>query len=167
MAHLPDEIWLLIASYCDPQDAWLSLRRVNHQTQECCEHYFEDNVLPLAILVLPVTLPSYDMRNPVQGKVTFQPLEKGDVVVMTRATDRMRFRLTGTAPDYYHSHFLSRWASMRGANRGLLSKRMPWQLDLCGRTANAHLKNPFIDEYVGQEARLSFEWRATITSFYR
>ena len=166
MPHLPNEIWLQIASCCDHPDLWLSFRLVNRQLQTCAESHFKHEVLPLATLSLPVVLPTYDIRSPILGKAVFRPLMTNE----TQNPDLIVFVLDRTVPDYYRSHFLSRWASMRDAESGSLAKpRVKWHLDVCGGSAGVCLKGPMATtpDCEDDEARVEFEWKATLTRFYR
>lgn len=168
-AHLPNEIWLQIASYCEPRDIWLSLRPINHQLQDCAEQHFQDHWLPHITLALPIALPTYDIRNPIRGRALFHPVTN---LNGEKDEHRVVYLLHRTEPEHYHSHFLGRWKGMCDSNTTWLNEKMKWEMrvgELCGAVK---LKRPAIDQRVlGGEAvdyeRFSFEWRASVTSFFR
>lgn len=183
MVHLPNEIWLQIASYCEARDLWLALRPVSRQLLRCSEQQFKEEFLTKAVLHLRIRIPTYDMRNPLQSRITFRPLGvQGDYhhnALPGRYVSRLTFILVETDPAYYQSHFLSRWKGMQDSQGGRLSDKMTWELDLCGehetsalcaRTVPVHLQNPVAESHENDcedQARLSFEWMATVTSFFR
>ena len=178
MPHLPNEIWLLIASYSEPQDLWLSLRQVNRQLHLCTEQHFKNEILPHSTLSLPIILPTYDIRSPIRGKGVFHPLPAGDLSSMqssgpllwqTQNPDRVIYCLGETEPDYYRSHFLTRWESMRKKGKGSLDEGLRWEMSICGRSNRVCLKYPFAltDGCKEDEGRLSLEWMATMTRFFR
>ena len=169
MAHLPCEIWLLIASHCDPKDLWLSMRKVSQQLKECAEQHFEREILPQAVLSLPIAIPTYDMRHPIRGRAVFLPSMKPSASEEGANSGRVFYSLVKTEPDFYESRFLSRWASMKSANAGHLNPGTSWQIDLCGRTGRVGLKQGFVDddeESVWDGTRVSFAWRPTMTLFF-
>lgn len=171
MVHLPNEIWLQIATYCDAKDLWLSLRPVNRQLSACAEQHFNEFYLPQAVLDLKIRIPTYDMRNPRQSSVTFRPLAiEAKAAIVDDGSSRATFCMFSSDPEYYASHFLSRWKGMVESQGGRLRDQMQWGLSLCGRHGPVRLSDPnavFVDEGGNGEgqARLVFEWRETMTGF--
>ena len=169
MIHLPNEVWLLIASYLEPQDIWVSLRNINRQLKECAEQHFEHDHLQEAVLNLPIALPTYDIRNPIRGKAVFHPTLITPSAVRVGYSDRVPYSLLKTEPEYYHGRFIHRWTGMRDADNGHLGERTRWEMNLGGRTARVCLKQAVVDDdedSVWGCARVSFEWRSTISMFY-
>ena len=169
MVHLPNEIWLLIASYCDVSDLWLSVRQSNRQLQRCAEQYFGDDVLPLATLSLPIVLPTYDIRNPIRGKAVFHPLNITSTQHSGEVSCIVAFGLTETDPDYYRSHFKTRWSGMQDSTSHQLDERLRWELNILGRGTLLSLKRlKAIRQGCGEsEPKLEFEWMPTMTRFFR
>lgn len=167
MAHLPTEIWLLIASYCEAIDLWLSLRQVNRQLHECAEQHFERALLSHATLSLPVAIPTYDMRSQTRGKAIFIQ----DALDHCSRTERVSYTLTETDPEAYCNHFLARWKGMCESNPGgWLNERMAWQMSLGERASSTRLRNPRADatrHNTSDFANVSFDWKATMTSFFK
>ncbi len=167
--YLPNEVWFLIAEYCEPKDIWLSLRQVSPQLQQCADQYFERTYLPDMTITLPIALPTYDIRNPIRGKALFKPNPvKGQDQA---ASDRVVFSLANTDPAHYHSHFVGRWKAMCDRNAGgWLKESTKWEMHLCGRHGFTRLKNAqgiTASQVSDDHAQLSFDWKASITSFYR
>lgn len=85
---------------------------------------------------------------------------------------RVVYLLHRTEPEQYHSHFLGRWKGMCGTDENWLNEKMKWEMtvgELCGAVK---LKKPAIDQQILGGAgvdyeRFSFEWRASVTSFFR
>ena len=166
MPHLPNEIWLQIASHCDAKDLWLSLRPVDRQLQQCAEQQFEEAFLQTIVLCLPVAIPTYDMRSQTKGKAIFQvesePSEKNEA-------SRISYSLSRTEPAHYRPHFESRWRSMCPSG-GSLSDRVAWEMSIDERTDSVRLRQPIVyrDKPVAtDEVQVSFEWKPTMTSFFR
>ena len=170
MLYLPNEIWLLIASYCEPKDVWLSLRPVSRQIQICSEQHFKQAVLPFAILSLPITLPTYDIRNPIRGKAVFHPLaSKSCPPSGSGRSDRIVYRLAETEPTYYRSHFFARWDTLQKNHHGSLDERLRWELRLAGSSSGVRLREPLAvtQDYEVGGLQVSFEWKSTMTTFFR
>jgi hypothetical protein len=170
MPHLPNEIWLLIASYCEPQDLWLTLRPVNNQLQQCTEQYFRRDVLPHATLVLPVVIPTYDARMPIRGKVIFNPISPDSHAASEGDLERVTYNMEDTEPAYYLPRFLLRWATMHDRECGELDERIRrWELELGGQchSVSLHGSTAVKQGCVGREVRVSFDWRYLMTSFFR
>lgn len=169
MPHLPNEIWLLIASYCNPHDLWLTLRPVNNQLQECVEHYFRQEILPHTTLMLPVVIPTYDVRIPIRGKVVFNPMPEDCDAAAVHSFESATYSMKDTEPDYYLPHFLSRWATMQDRETGQLDeRRIRWELELEGWRHPVSLRRPMALKQGCKdgEARVSFDWRYTMTTFF-
>ena len=168
MPHLPNEIWLLIATYCRPQDLWFSIRPVNNQLQQCAEQYFKQEILHHTTLILPVVIPTYDVRTPIRGKVVFTPMlqdcHAGAVDNFGGAT----YCMTDTKSDYYRPHFLSRWATMQNRETGQLDeRRMRWELELEGQRHPIALHRPVaLKQGCKDEVWVSFDWRCMVTTFF-
>lgn len=170
MPHLPNEIWLLIASYCEPKDLWLSIRPINSQLQECAEQYIKREILPHTTLILPVVIPTYDARIPIRGQVIFKPVPQGSKTDEGRDFDTAVFCLDDTDPDYYRPHFLTRWATMQDRETGHLDEqRIRWGFELEGQRKAVSLHRPFAmkDGCRVGEARVSFDWRYMLTTYFR
>lgn len=166
MPHLPIEIWLLIASYCDPKDLWLSIRPINRQLQQCAEQYVKQEVLPHTILVLPVVIPTYDLRVPIRGRVVFKPLDPSPGLDFNGTI----FCLDDTEPDYYRPHFLTRWATMQDRDTGRLdARRIRWELELEGQRSpvSLHCSTAIKHGCKVGEARVSFDWRYMLTTYFQ
>ena len=164
MPHLPNELWLHILTYCSPSDQWLGLRLTSHQLKACVEQHFEREVLPSLEISMPVALPTYDMRNPLRGKATFQPVSPR----AGREHSRMHLQLTSTEPDYYHEHFLGRWSGMRSdTENGTLSESVKWDVQLGSLSNRMRLRDARAEIIAkAEEARVSFEWMGTMTGFF-
>lgn len=170
MPHLPNEIWLLIASYCEPKDLWLSLRPVNRQLQICAEQHIKQAVLSLAVLSLPITLPTYDIRNPIRGKAVFHPLiSKTPPPVESDSSDRIVYRLFETEPSYYRSHFFARWGTLQRGHSGTLDERLRWELSIGGLSVSVRLREPLAvtQDYEVGGLQVAFLWKPTTTCFFR
>lgn len=167
--HLPNEIWLAIITHCtNNQETWLSLRRVNHQIRLCVEQHFAENILPNLKASLPMIMPSYDARNPIKGQATFRYYT--DVQDRPRGTDdHVVFELGETGPQFYLAHFLGRWAGMKDVDGGMVRESVLWELRLDDKVVNTRMKGVCaLGEGVGdEEARISFEWKPTLTAFFR
>ena len=169
MRHLPNEIWLLIASYCELQDLWLSLRPVNNQLQQCTEQYFKHDVLPRTTLILPVVIPTY-IQVPMRGKVVFNYIPQCLHAATGHSSERVIYRMEDTEPDFYRPHFLTQWVTMQDQESGRLDDRkLRWELELGGQCQSVNLYGSTAVKQgcaVG-EARVSFGWRYLMTSFFR
>lgn len=170
MLHLPNEIWLQIASYCDPRDLWLSLRPTNRQLLECAEQYIKQEVLPKTTLFLQVVIPTYDMRIPIRGQVIFKPISHELTSTEEPDSDAIVYCLGDTDSDYYLPHFLTRWSTMQSRETGHLdARRLQWQFELNGKRDSVKLYQSRAIRHGCQsgEARVSFDWRYTLTSYFR
>lgn len=170
MPHLPNEIWLLIAEYCEPRDLWLSLRPVSRQLQQCTEQHFERNILPNTVLNLPVVIPTYDVRIPIRGKVVFTPVSDDSSSDRKDNSNHKVYSMVETDPDYYRPHFLTRWVTMQDRETGRLDdRRVRWELELYGqrRGVSLHECTAVKQGCEKDEVRVSFEWTYTLTSFFR
>lgn len=166
MPHLPNEIWLLVASYCDPKDLWLSIRPINRQLQQCADQYVKEEVLPRTILILPVVIPTYDVRVPIRGKVLFNPISPTQGLDFNASV----YCLDDTEPGYYRPHFLSRWATMQDRETGQLDdRRIKWELEFQGqcRPVSLHRSMAVKSGCRDDEARVSFDWRYMLTTYFR
>lgn len=168
--HLPNELWLHIISHCDGHNSlWLSLRRTNQQLKACVEHFFAAEILPQLVIALPMTLPTYDARNPMREEAVFQyysgQAESGRI---EGTQDRVVFELNDEKPEFYVAHFFGRWAGMKDVDGGWLRPSMQWKLRLEGKEVEARLKDgKAIREGVGEEeARMEFVWKSTLTGLY-
>lgn len=167
MPHLPNEIWLLIASYCEPRDLWLLLRLVNRQLYECAEQHFECELLPQIILNLPVAIPTYDMRKRTRGTAIFHIDENSS---LGHHSDRVSYCLSGSEPGLYRTHILSCWGRMCNSAGGSLNENTVWEMQLGERIDTARLRRPSVDTSQNNsddQARVSFDWRPAMTSFFR
>lgn len=170
MPHLPNEIWLLIASYCEPRDLWLSIRPINSQLQQCAEQYIKQEILPHTTLLLPVVIPTYDVRIPIRGKVVFKPILPDSSTDNGCDFDGAVFCLHDTDPDYYRPHFLSRWATMQDRETGYLDeRRIRWEFELAGQRSPLSLHRPLAvkDGCEAGDARVSFDWRYMLSTYFR
>lgn len=166
--HLPNEIWLHIIAHCeDNRDTWLSLRHINRQIQACVEQHFAENVLPDLKASLPMTMPSYDARNPIRGEAVFQYYQDQDRLDGTSHT--VVFELGETGPQFYLAHFLGRWAGMKDVDGGRLRESVKWSLKLDEKVVTTSVKDVCaLSEGVrDDEARIRLEWKPTLTAFYR
>lgn len=166
--HLPNEIWLNIISHCEEnRDTWLSLRLVNQQIQACVEQHFADNILTNLKASLPITMPSYDARNPIRGEAIFQYYN--DQGRLSGKDDFVVFELGSTGPDLYRPQFLGRWAGMKDVDGGRLKESVKWWLKLGHAFVNTRVKDACaLDGGLGdEEARIRFEWKPTLTAFFR
>lgn len=108
MPHLPDELWLLIASFSEPTDLWLTLRPLNRQLRDCTDQHFAENVLPRLLLHSPITFPTYDIRSPIHGRASFTYKSGVDEAHQQPNRERVTFALVDTEPSYHRSHFVDR-----------------------------------------------------------
>jgi len=165
---LPTEIWLQIAAHCEPKTLWCSVRKVNRQLFDCAEQCFEEQFLPLVTFALPVAIPTYDMRNQTRGKAVFCV---DTSAIDNQSTARISFSLARVEPELYRRHFLDRWRSLcSSAENGRWSQRIPCEMTLAGTTSTAVLRAPEVDpaqQMTVDQARVSFEWRVTMTTFLR
>lgn len=165
--HLPNEIWLLIASYCEPKTLWLSLRQTNRQLRECAEQQFERELLPHVVLNLPVAIPTYDMRTQTRGRAIFNIEEKQPVC---SRSDRVSYSLSGSEPGLYRTHILSCWQRICKSAGGSLNEKMAWEMQLGEHMHGARLRRPTIDASQDSstgDVRVSFDWKPAMTSFLR
>jgi hypothetical protein len=170
MPHLPNEIWLFIATYCEPKDLWLSIRPVNRQLRQCAEQYIKREVLPQTKLILPVVIPTYDVRIPIRGKVVFNPLVASLTAKQASEFGTVIYRLDDTEPDYYRPHFLTRWATMQDRETGHLDeRRIRWEFDLGTQRRPINLYRPIAvkHECKAGETWISFDWRYMLTTYFR
>lgn len=167
MPQLPTEVWLLIVSYCDPRDLWLSLRQVNRQLLLCAEQYFQEELLPLVELILPVAITTYDMRGQTRARAVFHCQRP----TLLHRWDRASYCLTRIEPELYRLQFLDRWKrSCDSSPTGSLNQKMAGEMRLKDRADTVILRTPSIgmDQHDMKDcARISFEWKATMTSFFR
>lgn len=164
MPHLPTELWLLIASYCDPKDLWLNLRQVNRQLSECAEQHFQRELLSQVTLSLAVAIPTYDMRSQTRGKAVFVQ----DELDVLHKIQHISYSLSETVPEHYFNHFLARWKGMC-ESKGL-SDRIEWQMGLGWRNDTVRLRNPSANATrhdTSDYANVSFDWKPSMTSFFR
>ncbi len=169
MPHLPNEIWLLIASHCNPQDLWLSIRPVNNQLQQCAEQYFKNEILPHTILSLSVVLPPYDVRVSIRGKVVFTPMLQGCDPNMASNFSNATYCMKDTDPGYYCPQFLSRWAIMQNRETGPLDeRRTKWELELEGQRHPVGLQQTVtLKERVKHgDAWVSFDWKRMMNTYF-
>ena len=170
MPELPNEIWLLIASHCEPQDIWLSIRPVNSQLQQCAEQYTKREVLPQTKLILPVVIPTYDARIPIRGKVVFNPLLESFTTEQVCDLATVIYCLDDTEPDYYRPHFLTRWATMQNRETGHLDeRRIRWEFELEAQRRPVSLHRSIAVKHgcKAGEARVSFDWRYMLTTYFQ
>ncbi len=123
--------------------------------------------LPGAVLTLPIAFPSYDMRNPNRGHATFRPIASAGLI-SDATPQRASFSLTDVEPAYYRDQFVCRWNGMRDSKGGRLLASTQWQLDLCAGSNAVLLSSPFVEANVFDEEdarRLSFDWKAMVSSF--
>ncbi|RMY91027.1 hypothetical protein D0861_03329 [Hortaea werneckii] len=131
--YLPNEIWLQIANYCDPRDLWLSLRMVNHQLSSCVDQHFLDQVLPGTTIALPITLPTYDIRNPLHGRAILHCWARqggGGGGGTKEGKDRLLYNLVKLEPAHARVQLLDRWTRMRDDAGGRLDGKVRWDLEL-------------------------------------
>lgn len=169
--HVPNEVWLSVIAHCDsPQDLWLSVRRVNRQLQDCVEQHFAGHVLPQLVVSLPLTLPTYDARNPIRGEAVFHHHRPGSEHGEDMLSDQSRalFALADTHPDFYRAHFFGRWAGMRDVDGGWMRSSVEWTMRLHGKTTRTKIKDArAVGEGVGEEeAQIQFDWKPTLTAFF-
>jgi len=170
MPYLPNEIWLGIIEYCDPRELWLSLRLTDRQLHECAERYFAHDILPQISISLPITLPTYDIRNPMHGKAILRHCAKLESIAQDDLQSRRAWcSLLETVPGHYYEHFLVRWRAMREREGGLLSEKVRWDVQVGNATLRMRLKDARVDASPGveaEDAQLSFEWRPTVSRFF-
>lgn len=167
MPYLPNELWLLILPHLPHHDLWLSLRTADQQLRDCVEQYFETNVLPTMTVNLPIALPTYDIRQRLQGRAIFVFV---NVSKERGGGDRASYSLRETDPCQYQPHFQSRWESMKEAEAGRLPGGVRWEVRLGEKTMlGARLKDAIAVTRGSAEddAQLSFEWKAMLTTFFR
>ncbi|KAI6883766.1 hypothetical protein KC363_g5734 [Hortaea werneckii] len=170
--YLPNEIWLQIANYCDPRDLWLSLRMVNHQLSSCVDQHFLDQVLPGTTIALPITLPTYDIRNPLHGRAILHCWARqggGGGGGTKEGKDRLLYNLVKLEPAHARVQLLDRWTRMRDDAGGRLDGKVRWDLEL----GHARIRMPLrqarlerVQDEEGEGAFLSFDWRPTFTRFF-
>lgn len=113
MPHLPNEIWLrildLVIEDSHPCELW-EWRTCNRQLRDLIEDTFYTTCVQKLKLVLPVGLPTYDVRNPLRGNLTFAHV-KGD---SHRAQECRRtiFCLESVSPEIYDQQLRRRWEAM-------------------------------------------------------
>ncbi|KAH9826119.1 hypothetical protein Tdes44962_MAKER03772 [Teratosphaeria destructans] len=170
MTFLQDELWLHIIEYCEPKHAWLSLKRVNQQTAACVVQHFAEAVLPDIEVCLQIALPTYDIRQRLQGQAVFC-YDKSSSAITLRARI-FSFDLAGTQPASYQTHFEPRWKAMIERPNGSLDENPRWHVKYGGRAVRLRLKGPVAqisppDVQTGAPVpRLSFEWPAVLSSFF-
>lgn len=170
--HLPNEIWLHIASYCEPRDLWLSFRQVNRQLQQCAETHFAEALLPYTILTLPITLPTYDVRSPIQGRVIFHPGRTQYSPSIEDDSGRATFHLIDTEPDHYLSQFMIRWKGIYDSTGGRMKENMRFEFQFQHERKSAPIKlydarvSNSKDDFTG-EPQVLFDWKASMTSFFQ
>ncbi|SMR61073.1 unnamed protein product [Zymoseptoria tritici ST99CH_1A5] len=190
--HLPNEIWLHILShipqsYTSSRDLWISLRLVSSQLHACVDQHFATRLLPLFVLELEVTIPSYDQRNPLRGRAVFHFLHLESKTTSDGGgeggggggNDRAVFELLRTKPDFYRTQFLSRWQGLRkrGGQLGELKDVVRWEIEFGEhRTGRVKLWEGRVDSVVqgkegdGEERvglRVGCGWREIVGSFFR
>lgn len=163
MVYLPNEIWLQILSQASPQDLWC-LRKTNSQLRHCIDQHFSDNINSELSLVLAFGLPCYDARNPLRGKAVFYPAQtkNGD-------PDRITLIMAAVEPAHYEDQFLVRWDRLMESSCGHLPKSLEWSICLDGRTSDVKVKDPVAYSRTARTmegSHVSFEWRATMGSFF-
>lgn len=68
-ASLPDELWLQILHYLEPQDVWLNTHKVSRQLESCSEDIIKNNLIRHFTISLSFTLGTstrarwYDIRG--------------------------------------------------------------------------------------------------------
>ncbi|KAI7487193.1 hypothetical protein D0860_04501 [Hortaea werneckii] len=175
--YLPNEIWLQIATYCDPRDLWLSLRLANHQLSSCVDQHFLDHVLPTTTIALPITLPTYDIRNPLHGRAILQcwARQQGDGGTEGGGgggkKDRLLYNLVKVEPAHARVQLLDRWTRMRDDAAGgrLDGKKVRWDVELGHARVRMPVRQARLEQVQDQEAEgpfLSFDWRPTFTRFF-
>ncbi|RMY99317.1 hypothetical protein D0862_07174 [Hortaea werneckii] len=165
---LPNEIWLQIATYCDPRDLWLSLRSVSHQLADCVDQHFLDHVLPGTAIALPITLPTYDIRNPLHGRAILHCWARQGGR-KTEGKDRLLYNLVHVEPAHARVQLLDRWTRMRDDAGGRLDGKVRWDLELGHARVRMPLRQARLERVQGEEAEgafLSFDWRPTFTRFF-
>ncbi|KAI7335480.1 hypothetical protein KC315_g3215 [Hortaea werneckii] len=167
LPYLPNEIWLQIATYSDPRDLWLSLRVVNHQLADCVDQHFLDHVLPDTAIALPITLPTYDIRNPLHGRAILHCWARQGG--KTEGQDRLLYNLVKVEPAHARVQLLDRWTRMRDDAGGRLDGKVRWDLELGHARVRMPLRQARLERVQGEEAEgafLSFDWRPTFTRFF-
>ncbi|EME44668.1 hypothetical protein DOTSEDRAFT_53692 [Dothistroma septosporum NZE10] len=166
--QLPNEIWSIVIETCESQtDLWLNVRRVNQQLEACVEKHFTDNIIKDLVISLPIKLPTYDARNQVGGKAIFRFYKDRLDDDGKHDGESVFFKLTEMEPEHHLVHFLGRWRGMTDGGR--IRETVKWDVKLPERHSSARLKDccavtKDIDE--GQ-ALLKFDWKPTLTDFYR
>ncbi|EMC94493.1 hypothetical protein BAUCODRAFT_549876 [Baudoinia panamericana UAMH 10762] len=177
---LPDELWLAIVSQCEPRDAWLGLRPLNRQLRSCVEGFVVSEMIPLIKIQLPIALPSYDVRQRVQGRAIFVPnmnrRRDESVDHCSTANGRLLLRLKKLEPEHYRSQLKVRWESMQEASAhsllpGSLDGRLRWRVQLHARTVEMRLPWARIDWasdlMEAEKPGISTEWMPMFTAYWR
>ena len=167
--QLPNEIWNHIIQMCESQkDLWLNLRRVNQQLEACVEKHFSDNIINDMVISLPIKLPTYDARNQVGGKAVFRFYKEHLEGLEESEGDSVFFNLTEMEPEYQLVQFLGRWRGMTDGGR--VRETVKWDVKLPERHSSARLKDccAVTDRDIDEgQALLRFDWKPTLTDFYR
>ena len=88
---------------------------------------------------------------------------------MTAVYEPFHFCLAFTVPGYGDYRFLAKWAHVRYGDGGRLSPHLEWTLSLGGNRVVCPIKNAcVVDGELGMaEARMTFEWKPTLTLYFR
>ncbi|KAK5135651.1 hypothetical protein LTR08_004952 [Meristemomyces frigidus] len=156
MPYLPNELWLAILPYCQTEDSWRSLRPVNQQLRACVEQYFLEEILPETVISLPITLPTYDIRQAMRGHARLRCLE--GALVGGRAI----YALAEAVPAHYDVHFRARWKRVHAAG-GRIPDKQRWEVQLCDIEKSARVKDARV-EGDPEDCQLSFDWKPTLTA---
>lgn len=172
MVYLPTELWDRILLYAEQRDIWLKIRPVNTQLRSCAERHLRDHWLKRLTLILPISIPSYDMRNPGRGQAEFRSVSKG--VCLSNSLpciERAIFVLEKTDPAHRREHFVARFKGLKNAGTGKLDYHKEWLLQshLGERAVTVHLEDAFVDftSLDGEDAVwLSCDYKFLATSYF-
>lgn len=168
--HLPNEIWLQILQHTDlesaftAKDLWLSLRPASSQLKACVEQHFRTSLLHLFKVFLPITLPSYDQRNPLKGHAIFIPEVDG------RDREILWVKLERTEPEHYLTQFLSRWEGMKDPKTGFVKDVVWWEVEFGGRRERLKFKDARVDgdgDGEGEGVKVGIRWMGMLTVLFR
>lgn len=166
MPHLPNEIWLQILSHTHEEDQstaktlWLSLRPASSQLKACVEQYFYTTTLQHFRLFLPITLPTYDQRNPLKGHASFFP------EATPTENEILWFKLEKTEPEHFLTQFLTRWEGMKDPNTGLVKGAVWWEVEIGGRRERMRFRDARVGGS-GEGMRIALLWKGMMTAFFR
>lgn len=164
--HLPNEIWLQILSHTSEEEAptakdlWRSLRPASSQLKVCVEQHFHDAILQHFRLLLPITLPSYDQRNPLRGHAIFFPKDNPS------ENDIVMFKLERTEPEHFLTQFMTRWESMKDSASGLVRDNVWWEVELGRRRQRLKLRDVRVSG-TSEVVRVGTEWKEMMTVFFK